>query len=127
MIGLEAQRTNRRAARIAIDVEHPGKRGQHRVVGIEVAVGASLPEGSDGEENQGGVDDTEVVPSQLHLSHPARRKTLDDDVGGFREAAEDFRALGTAYIERQGALVEVIEPEEKASVAMRLVIDEREI
>ena len=125
MIGLQAQRPHRLAAGVAVDVEHPGQRRHDGVVGLEVAIRPGLPERRDRAEDQRGIVAMQVIPSKAELRDRARREAFDDHVGRSRQRADNFRAPPSSQIERQRALIEIVEPEKQAAVAIGKVVDER--
>src|SRR5208282_2032668 len=125
VIRLESQRTNGSVTRKTIDVEHPAERGQHGVVGDVIAVRAGLAEGCNRAEHERGILAMENIPAKAELVERARRETLNDDVGAARELEKNVRAARMVEVERERALVEIVEPEEQAAVAMRQVVEER--
>ena len=125
MIRLQTQRTHRRVIREAVDVEHAAERGQHGVVGDKVAIRAGLSERRDRTQHQRGILAMENVPAKPELVDRARREALDHDVGGARELKQNVGAARMLEVERQRSLVEIVEPEKQAAVAMRQVVEER--
>src|ERR1700687_1502446 len=124
MIRLQAERAHRRAIRKAVDVKHPGKRGQDAVVGLVVAVLPALSERRYRTQGQRWIERVQDVPSKAHPRHRARLEAFDDDVGALCKPTQDRGALGMFKVERQRALVEVVEPKEQAAVALRTLVDE---
>src|SRR5208283_5765865 len=125
MIRLQTERTNRSVIGKAVDVEHPAQCGQHRIVRDEVAPGAGLAERRNRAEDEGGVLAMESIPAEAEPVEGAGRVALDDDVGGAGELEENISAARMVEIKREGAFVEVVEPEEQAAVEMRKVVEER--
>ncbi len=125
VIGLQTQRPHRLTAGESVDVEHPGKRAQHGVVGLEVAIRTGLPERRDRQKNQRPVGATQLVPSKPEPRHRAGSEAFDNDIGGAREPAQNLGALGSMHVKRERAFVEIIEPEEQRAVGMRNVVQER--
>ena len=124
MIGLQSERPHRRTSGRAVDVEHAGQRGEDGVVGDEIAIGTGLPERRDRQKYQRGIDAMELLPSESHRSDLAGREAFDDHIGGARQREQQLASARMRDIERQRALVEIIEPEEQAAIVMRQVIVE---
>src|SRR5208283_4698962 len=124
MVSLQTERTNRSVIGEAVDVQHPAQCGQHGVVGDEVAIRAGLAERRNRAEDERGVLAMESIPAEAKPVEGAGSEALDDDVGGAGELEQDVGAAGMVEIEREGALVEIVEPEEQAAVEMREVVEE---
>src|SRR5208282_5095974 len=124
MISLQAERANGSVIGEAVDVQHPAQCGQHGVVGDEVAIRAGLAERRNRAEDERGVLAMESIPAEAKPVEGAGSEALDDDVGGAGELEQDVGAAGMVEIEREGALVEIVEPEEQAAVEMREVVEE---
>src|SRR5262249_30313531 len=116
---------HRSVARKAVDVEHPGKRSENRVIGREIAIGPGLPERGDREQDKGRVELTQILPPEIHRSEVAGAEALDDNIGRGGELTKQLRAARSRDIKGQRSFVEIVEPEEQTAVAMRLVIYER--
>src|SRR5580658_4150156 len=125
MIGLEAERTHRRVIRKAVDVEHAAERAQHGVVGDEIAIRPGLAERRNRAEHDRGILATENVPAEPELIHRAGGEALDYDIGGTCELQKNVGAARMIEIERQRALVEIVEPEKQAAIVMRQIVEER--
>ena len=76
-------------------------------------VGAFLPVGGDGAEDERGIDGAELVPAPAVAGGLARREVFDDDVDLGSEAADGGRAVIGVRVEDDGLLVGV-EVEEEA-------------
>src|SRR5580704_4906102 len=125
MISLQTERTNWRVIREAIDVEHTAERGEHGVVGDEVPIWSGLAERRDRAQHERGILAMKHLPAEPEPVERARREALDNDVGAARELQKNVRAARMVEVERQRALVEIVEPEKQTAVAMRQFVEER--
>src|SRR5208282_5564445 len=125
MISLQTERTHRRVIREAVDVEHATERSQHGVVGDKVAIWPGLAEGRDRAQHERGILAMQNLPAQPEPVESAGSEALDNDVGTARELQKDVRAARMVEVERERALVEIVEPEKQTAVAMRQVVEER--
>ena len=87
--------------------------------------GPVCPNGAIEQQHQRGILAMEHVPAEARSVHRAGREALDHDVGAARELQQDFGAARMLQIERERSLVEIVEPEKQAAVAMRQVVEER--
>jgi hypothetical protein len=99
MIRLEAERTHRPVARIAVYVEHPAQRGEDSVIRCVIAIRTRLPERRHREQDQRRVNVAQRVPSEADFAHPPRLEAFDHDIRRAREPEHDFRAARIRKVE----------------------------
>ena len=124
MIGLQAERTHRRVIRKAVDVKHPAERGQHGVVRDVIAIWTGLSERRNRAQHERWILPMQNFPAKPELVHRAGSEALDNDVGAARELKQDVGAARMLEVQRQRALVEIVEPEKEAAIAMRQIVEE---
>ena len=123
MVGLQTDRPHRLIAWITAHVQHPAQRREHRVLGLVVAIRPGLSERRDRDRiNAGLMACRRSQPSPNPAIRPAR--SFDHEVGRLRQR-EDISTPLRIQIQRQRALVEIVEPEEQTSILMRQVVIER--
>ncbi len=96
-----------------------------QVVAVPVAVGARLPEGSDGDHHQVRVrlgQRGEIEPPLPHLLRPA---VFDEHVGLPQQVDENVPSVAAGHVEGDAALVRVEEEEQAALLRVGLVVRER--
>ncbi len=68
-----------------------------------------MAEGRDRDVDEAGVGRTQRVIADADAGERAGRLSLDEDIGGLREAAQVFEALRGIEVQDNGALVGVVE------------------
>ena len=111
VVGLEAERAQRRAVAMAVHEHHAAHRLRDRVRSAPGAVRPRLPEGRDR-----GDDEPRVQRAEPERGQRAGRLGLDHDVGPRGQPTQSPGALGPPPVERDAALAGVVEPEEEASL-----------
>ena len=115
----------RRAVRLAGDVQVARERPDGDVPVIVVPIRAFLPEAADGGEDDSRVDLAEHGVAEADAFQVAGREGLDDDVGGLHELLEDTAAIRRLDIEGDAPLVGVEGEPVEALLRVRLVMVER--
>jgi hypothetical protein len=122
VVGLEAERAQRRPVLVPVHVEHAAHRLGDGVGRAPVAVGARLSEGRDPGDDEAGVPGAECLGAEPERGERARRLRLDQHVGARGERGEP---LGLpAPVEDQAPLAQVVEPEEQAPLRVRHAVHE---
>ena len=108
------------AAVVAVGRVEPGEGAAGGPVRHVLGVGAVLAEPAERHHDHVGVDGPQVVDPVAQRRHRAGREVVDHHVGAGHQATDDLAGGLAAQVERQAALVGVVDLEQAVGVGRRL-------